>query len=203
MPSSIKAIIFDFGGVLADWSPHNLYKEFLPDNASIDAFLDEIDFYAWNAEQDRGRSFAEGVAVHSAKFPHRARLIKAYADHWIKSITGEKRDVVALFNRLKAKGHPLYGLSNWSAETFPLIVERFSFFEDLDEVVLSGQVKMIKPEPEIFQYLLERIPEAAEECLFVDDSLPNVEAAKKLGFQTVHFKSAEELEEKLKESQLL
>jgi len=165
--------------------------------------LDEIEFYAWNAEQDRGRSFAEGVAVHSAIFPHRADLIKAYADNWIDSITGLNAGTVDLFYRLKRKGFPLYGLSNWSAETFPLVKEEFIFLKDMDVVVLSGEVKLIKPEPEIFHYLLERIPEDAEECLFIDDSLPNIEAAQKLGFQTVHFKSAEGLAKKLKENQLL
>ncbi len=203
MKIKIKAIIFDFGGVLVDWSPHNLYKDYFSSTEEIDAFLEEIDFYTWNAEQDRGRPFAEGVAEISAKFPHHAEMIKAYADNWIDSITGETPDVVALFRRLKAKGYPVYGLSNWSAETFPLIADEFSFFDDLDEVVLSGEVNMVKPEPEIYELLLSRIPERADECLFIDDSLPNIVAAQKLGFQTFHFKSAEKLEEKLKEYGLL
>ena len=203
MSSTIKAIIFDFGGVLIDWSPHNLYKDYFSDNAAIDVFLDEVDFYGWNAQQDKGRPFADAVAVHSAKFPHRADLIKAYADNWINSITGMNEGVVDLLYRLKEKGYSVYGLSNWSAETFPLVKEEFTFLEDLDDVVLSGAVKMIKPEPEIFHYLLNRIPENAEECLFIDDSLPNIKTAQSLGFQTVHFKSAEELADELKERQLL
>ena len=203
MSSTIKTIIFDFGGVLIDWSPHNLYKEYFSDNAAIDAFLEEVDFYEWNAQQDKGRPFAEAVEIQSAKFPHRADLIKAYADNWINSITGMKADVVALLYRLKEKGYSVYGLSNWSAETFPLVKEEFTFLEDLDDVVLSGAVKMIKPEPEIFHYLLNRIPEKTEECLFIDDSLPNIKTAQSLGFQTVHFKSAEELEDELKERKLL
>jgi len=203
MPSQIKAVIFDFGGVLIDWSPYNLYQAYLPDKASIDAFFEEIDFYHWNAQQDRGRSFAEGLAELSVKFPHRAALIAAYADHWVDSIMGEISETVAIFYRLKARGYPLYGLSNWSEETFSLISDDYDFLNELDEIVLSGKVKMIKPEPEIFHYLLERIPETAEECLFIDDSLSNVEAAQKLGFQTVHFKSADGLEEKLKEYHLL
>lgn len=203
MPSQIKAIIFDFGGVLVDWSPHNLYKEFLPDTAAIDAFLEEVDFYHWNALQDKGRPFAEAVAVHSAKFPHRADLIQAYADNWINSVTGMKAEVVDLFYTLKEKGYPVYGLSNWSAETFPLVREQFTFLNDLDHIVLSGEVKMIKPEPEIFHYLLSHIPESAEECLFIDDSLANIETAQRLGFETVHFQSAEGLAEKLKHHGLL
>ncbi len=203
MPSPIKAIIFDFGGVLIDWSPHNLYKAYLPDTAAIDAFLEEIDFYNWNAQQDKGRSFAEAVAIQSAKFPHRADLIKAYAENWINSITGINQGTVDLLYRLKEKGYPVYGLSNWATETFLQVKEQFAFLRDLDDVVLSGAVKMIKPDPEIFHYLLNRIPEDAGECLFIDDSLPNIEAAQSLGFQTAHFRSADGLEEKLKAYQLL
>lgn len=203
MPSKIKAIIFDFGGVLIDWSPHNLYKDYLPDDAAIDAFLEEVDFYNWNAQQDKGRLFAEAVEIQAAKFPHRADLIKAYADNWINSITGMKADVVELLYRLKANSYPIYGLSNWSVETFSLVKEEFAFLKDLDDIVLSGAVNMIKPELEIFHYLLGRIPEAAQECLFIDDSLANIQAAQSLGFQTVHFQSAEGLAEKLKEYGLL
>jgi len=203
MPSTIKAIIFDFGGVLIDWSPHNLYKDYFPDNAAIDAFLEEVDFYNWNAQQDKGRSFAEAVEVQSAKFPHRADLIKAYADNWINSITGINTGTVDLLYRLKGKGYLVYGLSNWSAETFAQVEEEFAFLRDLDEVVLSGAVKMIKPEPEIFHYLLNRIPEDADECLFIDDSMPNIKTAQSLGFQTIHFKSPQDLRNELKERSLL
>ena len=203
MPSQIKAIIFDFGGVLIDWSPHNLYKDYFANDAAIDAFLAEIDFYAWNAEQDRGRTFAEAVAVQSAKFPHRADLIKAYADNWINSITGVKADVVELLYRLKEKGYPIYGLSNWASETFLQVKEEFTFLQDFDDVVLSGEVKLIKPDPEIFHYLLGRIPENAKECLFIDDSLANIQAAQRLGFHTIRFQSAEKLHHELKEYELL
>ena len=203
MHSEIKAVIFDFGGVLIDWSPHNLYKDYFSTTEEIDAFLAEIDFYAWNAEQDRGRLFAEGVEIQSAKFPHRADLIKAYADNWINSITGIKADVIDLMYQLKEQGYPVYGLSNWSAETFEQVREQFSFLDDLDYVVLSGAVKMVKPEPDIYCYLLERIPEDAGECLFVDDSLPNVRAANALGVRGHHFLSAKKLKEELNNLGLL
>ncbi|MBT3336413.1 MAG: HAD family phosphatase [Anaerolineae bacterium] len=204
MNSTIKAIIFDFGGVLIDWSPHNLYNAYFPNQPeALEDFLREVDFYTWNAEQDRGRSFREGVAELSAKFPHRADLIAAYAENWINSITGEISGTVRILHRLKAKGYSLYGLSNWSAETFPLVRDEFSFLDQFDDLVLSGEVKLVKPEPEIFHYLLERIPEEVGECLFIDDSLANIEAAQKLGFYTVHFRSAERLEDELREHQLL
>ena len=204
MKTSIKAVVFDFGGVLLDWNPYNLYKPYFPDDPQgIEDFLREIDFFVWNAEQDRGRSFAEGVAVHSAKFPHRASLIKAYADHWEDSITGEIEGTVDILHRLKKKSYPLYGLSNWSAETFPLMLAKYSFFDELDDIVFSGEINLIKPEPEIYHYLLNRIEYSASECLFIDDSLPNIETALELGFHAHHFKSPEGLEMVLREYQIL
>ncbi len=199
MKPFIKAIIFDFGGVLLDWNPHNLYRSYFPDDPqALDDFLGEIGFYAWNAEQDRGRSFADGVAELSEKFPHHAHLIEAYAEHWIDSITGEITGTVEILYKLKAKGYPLFGLSNWSAETFPLVRNEYSFFDELDDIVYSGEVKLIKPEPEIYHLLLSKIKYSASECLFIDDSQVNVDAAKALGFEAVHFVSSKNLNSVLK-----
>ncbi len=192
MKTSIKAIVFDFGGVLLDWNPHNVFKAyFLGRPEAIEDFFREVDFYAWNAEQDRGRSFAEGVALLSAKFPHRASLIQTFAEHWEDSVTGEIAGTVEILHRLKAKGYPLFGLSNWSAETFPLMLNEYSFFDAFDDIVFSGEIKLIKPEPEIYHFLLNKIGYLAEECLFIDDSQANVDAAKSLGFDAHQFKSPE------------
>ena len=204
MTSSIKAIIFDFGGVLVDWDPRNLYNTYFPEQPqALDDFLNEVDFYAWNALQDKGRSFADGVEELSEKFPHRATLIAAYAEHWKKTITGEITASVKILYNLKEKGYPLYGLSNWSAETFPLVKDEYLFFSEFDEIVLSGQINLIKPDPEIYNYLLNRIKYTASECLFIDDSQSNITAAKSLGFCTVHFQSPEQLEKYLKKHQIL
>jgi len=199
MKNPIKAIIFDFGGVLIDWNPHNLYRNYFPKDEpqAIDDFLDEIGFYTWNAEQDRGRSFAEGVAVLSVKFPHRAALIEAYAAHWIDSIAGEISGTVEILQKLKGKAYPLYGLSNWSAETFPLIKDDYPFFNKFDEIILSGEVGLIKPDPEIYHLLLSKISYTANECVFIDDSMANIDAAKDLGLQVLHFKSPEILRNNL------
>jgi 2-haloacid dehalogenase len=204
MKNPIKAIVFDFGGVLLDWNPHNLYRRYFPeDPEALEEFLREIDFYAWNAEQDRGRSFAEGVAVHSAKFPHHASLIKTYAENWEDSIAGAIEGTVDILRRLKKKSYPLYGLSNWSPETFPLMLKEYSFFDKFDDIVFSGEIKLIKPEPEIYHFLLNRIEYSASECLFIDDSLPNIETARSLGFYGHHFESPEILEIALREYQIL
>ena len=198
--NSIKAIIFDFGGVLVDWDPRNLYQAYFPNQPeALNDFLEEVGFAAWNARQDGGRSFAEGVAELSARFPHRAELIRAYAENWTASIRGEIAGTVEILYELKAQGYPLYGLSNWSAETFPLVKDEYAFFKEFDKIIISGEVKLIKPDPAIYRLLLQHIQRPAAECLFIDDSPVNIAAAKELGFQTHRFQSPKALVDDLQE----
>jgi 2-haloacid dehalogenase len=202
--SNIKAIIFDFGNVLIEWDPRYVYERYFPnDPEGMEHFLKEVDFMSWNAHQDKGRTFKEGVADLSKQFPHHAHLIQAYHDHWKDSIGISFTGTVEIMKQLKQKGYPLYGLSNWSAETFPYAQEKFDFFDMLDDMVISGQVGFIKPEPEIYELMLEKIGKPAQECLFIDDSLPNIQQAQKMGFATVHFESPEQLAGELRSMGIL
>jgi len=204
MTSQIKAVVFDFGGVLIGWNPRNLYTRYFPDEPqAMEDFLAEISFMEWNAQQDKGRPFAEAVAQLSAQFPHHAHLISAYQENWKESITGSIDGTVELLRLLKKKGYSLYGLSNWGTETFAMIRHEFDFLNLFDEIILSGEVKLIKPEPEIFELFLQKIGKTADQCLFIDDSEPNIVTARKLGFDTVHFESPEHLKNELEIRQLL
>lgn len=204
MTSQIKAVVFDFGGVLLGWDPRNLYTRYFPDEPqAMEDFLAEISFMDWNAQQDKGRPFAEAVALLAKQFPQHAHLINAYQENWRESITGIIDGTVELLWKLKQTGISLYGLSNWSTETFSMVRQEFEFFNLFDEILLSGEVKLIKPEPEIFELFLQRIGKPARECLFIDDSEPNIVTAKKLGFDTVHFISPEHLKSELEVRQLL
>jgi len=204
MQSPIKAIIFDFGGVLLNWDPRNLYQRYFPDQPqALEGFLAEINFYEWNAEQDKGRTFAEGIAELSAQFPQHAHLIQAYYDNWEDSITGAISGTVDILLALKQRRYPLYGLSNWSAETYPRARQKYPFFDWFDEVILSGDVNLNKPDPAIFNLLLNKTDYLASECILIDDSQPNIDAAKKLGFSTIHFSSSENLQIELQRLNLL
>jgi 2-haloacid dehalogenase len=204
MTSQIKAVVFDFGGVLIGWDPRNLYSRFFPEQPqAMEDFLAEISFMEWNAQQDKGRPFTEAVATLSKQFPHRAHLISAYHEHFKESITGGIEGTIELLRMLKEKKVLLYGLSNWSAETFAIVRHEFEFLKLFDEIIISGDVKLIKPEPEIFELCLQKIGKPASECLFIDDSEPNIITAKKLGFDTVHFISPENLKNELQIRQLL
>jgi 2-haloacid dehalogenase len=186
-------IVFDFGAVLVDWSPYYLYRKVMKDDAEIAAFLEEIDFHNWNPQFDKGVPFEQGVEEKCASFPHRADLIRRFNSHWLDTMGEVMQNTVEIMRRLKSAGFTLFGLSNWSVSKFNLVKERFQFLDYLDGYLLSGEVKQIKPDPEIFQSLLKKFDLTARDCLFIDDSAPNIQAAKNLGFQTIQFKSAEQL----------
>jgi len=196
--------VFDFGGVLLDWNPRHLYRKlFNGDSVAMENFLAEISFVEWNLEQDKGRPFAKGIAELSQRFPHYAAFINAYDERWEESIAGPIPDTVEILHLLKQKGHALFGLSNWSSETFNRIRSKYDFLHWFDWIVISGEIKLAKPDPGIYNILLDRANESAEKCLFIDDSEVNITAAKELGFMTIHFKSPQQLKRDLSRRGLL
>lgn len=193
MIQPINAIIFDLGNVLIGWDAHLLYKRFFPNRDAADRFLAEIRFAEWNAKQDAGRPFKDGVADLSSQFPHYADLIQAYDTYWEESLTAPYNETIDIVRILKDAGWPLYLLSNFSLEKFRLIEHKHPVFEWFDDKIISGEHKVVKPDPEIFQITLKRIRRRAGECLFIDDSTANIETAHHLGFQTIRFQSPTQL----------
>lgn len=188
----IDAVIFDFGGVLMDWNPDYLYRKLIPDPGARRYFLAEICGPAWNAEQDRGRPWSEAVATLSAIHPDKAALIAAYRERWIEMLAGPIEPGVELVRRLDEAGYALYGLTNWSSETFTIARPLMPYIDWLRDTVVSGEVKLAKPDARIFQLLLERNRLNAERTAFIDDHVPNIRAANALGLQGIHHRSASE-----------
>jgi 2-haloacid dehalogenase len=202
--SSIHALIFDFGGVLVNWDPHRLFnKYFANDRQAIDNFLAEINFSSWNLSQDKGYPFAQAVSDLSLQFPQYAHLIRAYDVEWEESITGIVPATADILHRLKAANHRLFGLTNWSAEKFSIVRHKYEIFDLFEDILVSGEVKLIKPDPAIYRLLLQKIQTQPEDCLLVDDTPKNIEAAQKLGFKTHLFRSPTLLEQDLKQMGLL
>lgn len=192
------AIIFDFGGVLVDWNPRYLYRKLMPgDEPGMERFLVETDFAGWNHRMDAGRPFSEGVADLCTRFPHYCRLIRAYDDRFLETLGGPIPGTVEILHRLYTTGLPLYGLSNWSAEKFRLVRQHYEFFNWLQDMVISGEVGMAKPDPRIFKAALAMVDRPAGECLFIDDMPANIETARSLGFQVIHFENPAQLEREL------
>lgn len=204
MTSNITTIIFDYGNVLLEWNPRYLYQRFFPnDPEGMERFFRDVDFLEWNAQQDKGRTFKEGIAELSKQFPQYSHLVQAYHDHWSDSIVGAIAGTVDILRQLKKAGYKLYGLSNWSAETFPRAREKYDFFDLFDDMVISGDVGHLKPDARIFQIMLDKIGKPAQECLFIDDSLANIQQAQKMGFPVIHFQSPEQLKASLRGLQIL
>jgi 2-haloacid dehalogenase len=192
--NQLLAIVFDFGGVLFDWNPRYLYRQyFLDDERAMESFLDEIQFDEWNRQQDIGRPFSEAVVELSQRFPQYAGLINVFDTRWEETLAGVFPQSVAILERLYQAGFPLYALSNWSEEKFHLVRQRYDFLNWFDEIFISGKAGIAKPDPEIFRLFLKRAHREPQECLFIDDAAMNITIAKELGFQTLHFQSPEKL----------
>ena len=184
---TIDAVIFDLGNVLIPFNPRWLFRKMLPDEASIDRFFEETGFDAWNLEMDAGRRFADGIAAHSQQFPHHRPLFEAFFERWPET-TGEPiTESVDMLQTLQREGIRTYALTNFSAETYPLAVARFPFLAEFDGTVVSGDEGLIKPDPAIYQLLMERHAITPSRAVFIDDKLENVEAARKLGLHGIHF----------------
>ena len=198
------ALVFDFGGVLIEWDPRNLYRKiFNGDMAAVEIFLRESKFMEWNLHQDAGRPFSEAISEFCSRMPQYCELIRAYDQRYEESIIGPNWQTVEILRTLKETGYPLYGLSNWPAEKWRLVRPKYDFFGWFDDILISGEVKLAKPDPRIFSLFLERIGRPAEQCLYIDDSHHNTEVAGRLGFQTIHFRSAEQLRKELDRREIL
>ena len=190
--------IFDLGGVLIEWNPRYLYRKlFAGDEAAMEDFLANVCTTEWNERQDAGRTFAEATQALLPRHADKRELIEAWGTRFGEMIPGAIDGSVEVLAALKSSGTPVYGISNWSAETFPPQRDRFPFLSWFDDLVISGEVGVIKPDPRIFEILLERNAVAPESAVFIDDVARNAEAASRLGIHGIHFRSPDQLRREL------
>jgi 2-haloacid dehalogenase len=190
--------IFDLGGVLLDWNPRYLYRRFFNnDEAAMEEFLATVCTQDWNRQQDAGRSFAEAEAAAIALHPHCRDLITAWYQHSDEMVFGVIEGTVQVLGELRVRSVPLYALTNWSHETFQSIPGRFPFLGWFSGIVVSGQERLIKPDPRLFSLLLERYNIHPEQAVFIDDARANVDTAIALGMHGIHFRSPEQLRDEL------
>ena len=189
----MKDIVFDFGGVLIDWNPRYLYRKIFQTDKEVEWFLANVCTSQWNTQQDAGRSLEDGIEQLENKFPEYAFAIRFYYTRWEEMLGGEIAGTVEILRELKKRGYRLYGLTNWSAELFPIAQKRFDFLKAFDGIVVSGQEKLVKPDPRIYSCLLRRYQLDAQHCIFIDDNKANVSEAADLGFETILFTSPDDL----------
>ncbi|MDR3410460.1 MAG: HAD family phosphatase [Formivibrio sp.] len=187
----IRAVVFDLGGVLVDWNPEYVYRELIPDQEQRQWFLEHVCNSTWNVQQDAGRSLAEGTTELLEKHPEHAMWIRAFYGRWTEMLAGELPEGIALLETLQDAGLPLYALTNWSAETFPYARKNLPFLQLFRDILVSGELGLIKPNPAIYHKMQQRIAVdlpgiAPEEIAFIDDAAHNIRAACNLGWQGVH-----------------
>ncbi|MEX8549230.1 MAG: HAD family hydrolase [Mucilaginibacter sp.] len=196
----INTIIFDLGNVLINWDPKLLYNKLFDSEEKTNHFLEHICTLTWNEEQDAGRSLEAGTKALIEQYPQHKTEIEAYYGRWEEMLNGPIEGTVEIFKKLKATGkYKFYALTNWSAELFPIALREFNFLNWFDGIVVSGDEGIRKPEAAFFQILFDRYQVNPADAVFIDDNLRNVEAARKLGIESIRFTSAEELRESLKE----
>lgn len=195
-------VVFDIGGVLVDWQPHLAWMDELGSREAVEGFMARVDFLKRNVRGDNGETFADLAA--EIDDPDDRRRLAEYVSLYPKTVPDAVPGTWGLVDRLIARGVPIHGITNWSAETWP---EGLKVHPRLDEIfgtlVISGREKISKPDARIFELLCDRAGIAAEDCVFIDDGLHNVEGARAVGMDGIHFTGADNLEAELTKRGLL
>lgn len=182
-----------------DWNPRYFFKDYFNDDERMEYFLKHIAEDEWNAEQDRGRLLSEGTDIQVKKHPEWEKELRAYYDNWTTMLKSDIPENVEVLRKLGDTHYELFGLTNWSHETFPYALENYDFFKLFKgKIVVSGEEKLIKPDPEIWNVLTQRYQIKPEESVFIDDNAKNIEVAATLGFKTIHVKADTDLVAELK-----
>jgi 2-haloacid dehalogenase len=199
-----KAVIFDVGNVLYGWDPDAFLVRQIADDEARLRFIEDIDLYAWHETLDGGRPFAEAEAELNEKFPQYAALIAAWSDRFGETISGPVPGVHAIVEALDARGVPLFAITNFSADFWPpFLAKERAFFDRFRDIVVSGEVKMLKPDPAIYWLALDRFRLRPADALFVDDREINVQGALAVGMAAHLFTGAADLRARLESEGLL
>lgn len=185
------SVIFDVGNVLFRWEPRALYERLIDDDQALDAFLNRVATKEWHFQHDAGRDFADTSAELIAQHPEFAEAIRAWGPRFNEQLPGPVPGMVAIVEALDAARVPIYGITNFSHEFWPPFRARESaLFDRFRDIVVSGDERLVKPDRAIYALALKRFGLAGPDAVFVDDSLPNVEAARAMGIHAVHFTDA-------------
>ncbi|WP_298533984.1 HAD family phosphatase [uncultured Algibacter sp.] len=198
--NKIDTIIFDLGGVLIDWNPEYVFLDvFDGDRKKMQWFFDNICTHDWNENQDAGYPMAKATEERVALFPEYKKEIEMFYGRWVEML-GEAIDgtVDILKAFVDSENYKVVALTNWSAETFPIALDKFDFLHWFEGIIVSGEEKTRKPFDEIYNLTLKRFNIKAENAIFIDDNLRNIEAANNLGIHGIQFKSPKDLQEQLK-----
>ena len=195
--TEIRHIVFDIGNVLVRWERDRPYRDLIPDEVERRRFLDEVCSMEWHMRLDEGVGIDEAIAELSERFPHQVELIRAYKSHWIETIPGAVEGTVAVLEALVAQGRDVTALTNFNQDLFRLTVPTYPFLRLFRGVTVSGEQRMVKPDPAIYAHHAEAFGLQPSATLFFDDAPPNVAAARAAGWNAELFTSADRMREDL------
>jgi 2-haloacid dehalogenase/putative hydrolase of the HAD superfamily len=182
-----RALLWDVGNVIVRWNPRTLYAKIFKEPADLDRFLSHVGTLDWHAATDRGVTFADNIAARSAEHPEHAEHLAAWWDRWDEMLSGTIPETESVIQALAERGVPQFALTNMSSETWPGIQAMSPVFRHFRDSIVSAEEQVIKPEPRIYEIVLERTGLEPADLLFVDDSAANIAAAAAMGFHTHHF----------------
>ena len=195
---TIRNVIFDLGGVLIDWNPDYVYDQVITDETTKAWFYREVCTMEWNENQDAGYPMDKATEERVALFPHYEEWIRMYYGRWEEMLGDAIPDAVAVLKKcIDTPTLTTIALTNWSAETFPIALNKFEFLHWFEGIVVSGEEKTRKPFAEIYQRALLRYGFRAEETVFIDDNQRNVRVAEQLGIKGIHFRNPAQLNREL------
>ena len=183
---TVKKFLFDLGNVFFDWNPERVLKPIFNDDERMNFFINNISFPLLDTRCDAGITIEVAVNDAIKKFPDFENEIKLYYPNHGNMVGGFFQKTVDIFYKLKELNYPCYILSNWSAETYEGMEEKYPFLKDFEGKIISGRDFLIKPDPAIYELAISRFDLVPQETLFIDDRLDNIEAAQKLNFQIIH-----------------
>ena len=200
----IDSVVFDLGKVLLDWDPRYYYqRHFNGDRDALEDFVGNTVASSWIASMDCGKSSIDAIAERQIAFPEQARLIGLWTQGWPAMLRGEIEGTAQIIRELKSRGLRLYALTNFSAETFPIALQRCPTLGLFEDIVVSGEIGLIKPDPRIYAYTTARCRLVPAQTLFIDDMSANVDAAREAGWHALQFDSPEHLRSALVEHGVL
>jgi 2-haloacid dehalogenase len=204
MTERATAVIFDVGNVLYGWDPESFLERQIADDEARLKYIEDVDLWSWHDRLDGGRPFDEAAAELSEKFPAYADLISAWGERFGETIGDPVPGVHFLVEALDARGVPLFAITNFSADFWPPFrATEEAFFRRFRGIVVSGEEKMLKPDPAIYYLALRRFGLRPGEALFVDDRAINVEGARAIGMHAHLFTDADDLKARLEAEGLL
>ena len=189
-----KTFLFDLAGVLINWETMSLYEDiFAGDRKAVSRFFETVLTQPHLSEISKGRPTREVLDELKLAHPDYTEALDAWLDGWDRMVTGPIEGTVGITRELRVRGYKTYLLGNWSREEFDRARARFDFLDEFHGVFISGDHGVMKPSAEIFEIATNTFHLTPADTIFVDDTQGNVNAAKELGFDAVHFTGPEAL----------